>query len=226
VILLVLIVAFAVTGSKKAPVTAARSSRNKTTTTVASGGTTPSTSPGATQATAPVGNTSNTDPADGEPVPLADMGGAEKSYSIGQTGTLYDTADMVPLATITVSAPQFASSDAAGDTPQYGYFATFSVTVADIAPAPSKDDISPSSADFFVQTSDGSRYGTGVQSNVLGGNSVEATGDTDLGTNSVGGTIDLFPGQTTTGTVEIDVPSQHGSLVYAGRGNIEGAWSF
>lgn len=154
------------------------------------------------------------------------LGGPERMYSVGQIGTLYDVTEDVNLATIFVRAPTFSTSDSGGDSPQYGYFASFTVTVADIAPTSSKDTISPSDVDFFVQTSNGTRYGDGVQSNLQEGNSMEATGVNELGTNSVGGSVTLSPGQSTTGTVVIDVPSQHGSLVFSGAGQIDGAWSY
>ena len=153
-------------------------------------------------------------------------GGTVQMYSIGQAGTLYDSADMVPLATITVGTPTFATSDSSGDTAQYGYFATFNVTVNDIAPSSSQDTIGPSDGDFYVQTSDGKQYGTGIQSGVLSGNSIEAAASNELGTNSAGGSVELNPGQSTSGAVVIDIPSQHGQLYYAGGGQIDGAWSF
>ena len=143
-----------------------------------------------------------------------------QSYAVGQTGTLWDPDKMVPLAAITVSAPQFTTSDASGDTPQYGYFATFTVTVTDTAPASSGDTISPSDSDYYV-LANGNGYGDG-QTNL--GNTDKAEGDNYLGANVA--TSGLSPGQSTTGTVTVDVPSQHGSLVYAPDGTALGVWTY
>jgi hypothetical protein len=155
------------------------------------------------------------------------MGGpAVQSYTVGQPGTLYDPDDMVPLATIVVAAPTFSTSDADGDTPQYGFFATFSVTVTDIAPASSQDTIDPTDSDYYVQTPDGKMYGSGAQPNVLQGNSSEASDNYELGYTSSGESIELSPGQSTTGTVVIDVPSQHGQLYYEPDTQAFGDWSF
>jgi hypothetical protein len=150
------------------------------------------------------------------------------NYTVGQTGTVWDSVYMVPLASVTVSAPTFSASDANSDTPQYGDFATFTVTVTDIAPSttPSPDTISPSDGDFYVLLSNGQRYGTGIQQGVQSGNSINAVGPNQLGSNSVGGTITLSPGQSTTGTVVIDMQGQSGQLFYSGGGQIDGAWSF
>jgi len=143
-----------------------------------------------------------------------------QAYAVGQTGTLWDPTKMVAVATIAVSPPQFATSDGSGHVARYGYFATFTVTVTDIAPAASADTISPSDVDFYVMV-DGSRYGFG-QPNV--GNTAQAEGDNSLGTGVEGD--GLTPGQSTTGTVTVDVPSLHGSLVYAPNGDPVGTWSF
>jgi hypothetical protein len=149
-----------------------------------------------------------------------------QAYSVGQAGTLYDPIDMVPLATIVVTAPTFATTDADEDSPQFGYFATFSVTVTDIAPASSQDTVDPSDADYYVQTPDGKKYGSGFQPNVLQGNSAGASDAHELGTDSSGGSIELNPGQSTTGTVVIDMPSQHGQLYYEPDTQPYGMWSF
>jgi hypothetical protein len=156
------------------------------------------------------------------------MGGEKiQAYTVGQTGTLYDAADEVPLATIQVSAPQFSSSDSSGDTPQYGYFASFTVSVTDIAPQSTQDDIGPSDMDFYIQEPNGTTYGDdGEPSGVMSGNSVEAYNGNELGTNSVGGSIELYPGQSTTGLVIVDCPSEHGLLYYDAAGQINGYWTF
>lgn len=90
----------------------------------------------ATSTTAPAG--AGATPSGGaSPDPSAgymDAGPGVIRYSIGQTGRLWDPDESVPYATITVSAPTFSTSDSDGDTPQYGYFATFTVTTTDIAP--------------------------------------------------------------------------------------------
>ncbi len=137
-----------------------------------------------------------------------------QSYTIGETGTLWDPTDGVTLATIKVSAPQFATTDASGNTPQNGFFAIFTVTVTNVAPASSADTITPSSGDFYVLAG-----GTQFASQPDDGN--------DLGINDLGGPA-LGPGQSTTGTVTVDEPSQSGSLVYAPGGGATalGAWSF
>jgi hypothetical protein len=142
-----------------------------------------------------------------------------QTYAVGQTGTLWDPDKMVPLATITFSAPQFATTDGSGHTPQYGYFATFTVTVTDIAPATSADTINPSDADYYV-LANGIGYGYG-QTHI--GNTAQAEGSNYLGSAVSGG---LTPGQSTSGTVTVDVPSQHGSFVYAPNGTALGAWTF
>lgn len=136
-------------------------------------------------------------------------------------------AGKVQLATMSVSAPTFSTIDANGDTPQFGYFATFTVTVTDIAPPSQQNEtISPSDINFYVQLPNGQRYGSGTQDGVQGGYSAAAAGPNELGTNSVGGPITLSPSQSTTGTVTIDMPGQSGLLYYAGAGQIDGAWSF
>ena len=189
--------------------------------------TTSTTAPVVVTTTSPTSaSTSNTNPNDGQPVPAGDMGGLEQTYAVGQTGTLFDTSDNVPLATISVSPPAFSTSDADGDTPQFGYFATFQVTVTDIAPVSTQDDISPSDTDFYVQTPDGQRYGDGSQSGVQSGNTPDASTSSELGTDSSGGSVDLFPGQSTTGTVVIDVPSEHGQIVDTDGSIPYGAWNF
>jgi hypothetical protein len=156
-----------------------------------------------------------------------DAGSAVIRYSVGQTGTLWDPSLSVPLATIKVSAPTFSTSDASGDTPQYGYFATFTVTMTDIAPVSTQDDIWPDSDDFYVEAPDGQIYGNGSQVNVLGGNGSSAALPDDLG-NGANQAADLLPGQSQTGTVVIDVPSGHGQLVYNGSddGQVDGSWAF
>jgi hypothetical protein len=144
-------------------------------------------------------------------------------YTVGQTGTLWDPAYSVPFATIKVSAPTFATSDSGGDTPQYGYFATFNVTMTDIAPAATQDELVPDSDDFYVQFADGNIYGNGDQTGVLGGNGFWAELDNDLGN-----APDLLPGQSASGTVTIDVPGLHGEIVYNGGddGKVDGSWSY
>lgn len=148
------------------------------------------------------------------------------TYNVGQTGTLSD-GGQVQLATILVSAPTFSTTDASGDTPQFGYFATFTVTVTDIAPSSEQNEtISPEDLDFYVQLPNGQRYGSGDQEGVQAGYSAAAAGPNELGMNTVGGSITLSPGQSTTGTVTIDMPGQSGLLYYEGAGQIDGAWSF
>jgi len=154
--------------------------------------------------------------------PVGDMDDAdgELTYAVGQTGTLWDPTEMVVVATISVSALTFATTDASGDTPEYGYFATFTVTVTDIAPASSADTISPSDSDYYVGVG-GTDYGYG-QTDL--GSTPDAEGPDYLGYDvGAGG---LNPGQSTTGTVTVDVPSQHGSLVYSPLGTALGAWTF
>ena len=152
-----------------------------------------------------------------------DAGPGVIRYSIGQTGRLWDPDESVPYATITVSAPTFSTSDSDGDTPQYGYFATFTVTTTDIAPVASQDEFVPDSDDFYVQEPDGQIYGNGDQTGVLGGNGFWA----ELG-NDLGNAPDLLPGQSATGTVTIDVPGLHGLIVYDGSddGQVDGSWSY
>ena len=148
------------------------------------------------------------------------------TYDVGQTGTLSD-GGQVQLATILVSAPTFSTTDANGDTPQFGYFATFMVTVADIAPSSQQNEtINPADLDFYVQLPNGERYNSGDQDGVQGGYSAAAAGPNELGMNTVGGSITLSPGQSTMGTVTIDMPGQSGLIYYAGAGQIDGAWSF
>ena len=148
------------------------------------------------------------------------------TYNVGQTGTLSD-GGRVQLATITVSAPTFSTTDANGDTPQFGEFATFTVTVTDTAPSSDQNEtIDATDSDFYIQLPNGQRYGLGTQSGVQAGNSGEAAGPNELGTNSVGGLITLSPGQSTTGTATIDMPGTTGQLYYSGGGQIDGAWSF
>ena len=149
-------------------------------------------------------------------------------YAVGQSGTLWAPDESVPLATITVSPPTFSTSDASGDTPQYGYFATFTVTMTDIAPASTQDDIAPDSYDFYVEAPGGQLYGNGLQTGVQGGNGAWASLPDDLGNGTSQQATDLLPGQTLTGTVVIDVPSQHGQLVYAGSydGQADGSWAY
>lgn len=159
------------------------------------------------------------------------MGGTKvQAYTVGQTGTLYDPVDQVPLATVMVSSPTFSTSDANGDTPQYGYFATFTITVTDIAPASSQDTIGPDDGEFYIAAPNGSDYGNGSEpTGVLTGNGYEAegvSGYNDLGTNSVGGAVDLNPGQSTTGQITIDCPSEHGQLYWDDGGQNDGYWSF
>ena len=152
-----------------------------------------------------------------------DAGPGVIRYSVGQTGKLWDPDESVPYATIRVSAPTFSTSDSDGDTPQYGYFATFTVTTTDIAPVASKDEFVPDSDDFYVQEPDRQIYGNGDQTGVLGGNGFWAERDNDLGN-----APDLFPGQSATGTVTIDVPGLHGLIVYHGSddGQVDGTWSY
>ena len=152
-----------------------------------------------------------------------DAGPTMIRYTVGQTGRLWDPIESVPYAKITVSAPTFSTSDSDGDVPQYGYFATFTVTMTDIAPPATQDEFVPDSDDFFVQEPDGEIYGNGSQNGVLGGNGFWAELNNDLGN-----APDLFPGQSTTGTVTIDVPGLHGLLVYNGSddGQDDGSWSY
>jgi len=143
-----------------------------------------------------------------------------QSYTVGQTGTLWDPDNMVAIATITVTAPTFANTDADGDTPQYGYFATFTVTVTDIAPLSPAISVVPSDSDYYVSVN-GSDYGYGTPNL---GNTAKAERDDALGNGLPA--KGLNPGQTTTGTVTIDVPSVHGSFVYGPDGTPLGSWSY
>ncbi len=158
-----------------------------------------------------------------------DSGNGVLHYTVGQTGILWDPFFSVPLATISVSAPTFSVTDSDGDTPQYGYFATFTVSMTDIAPAATQDNIMPNSDDFYVQTADGRLFGNGGQPSVLPGNGFWAELPNDLGSSPNGQVdINLLPGQSLTGTVTIDVPDQHGVLVYQGSddGAVDGSWAF
>ena len=114
------------------------------------------------------------------------------------------------------------------DTPQYGYFATFTVTMTDIAPPSTNDDIEPDSDDFYVQDGNGQLYGNGTQAEVQGGNGFWASLPNDLGNETDDPVTDLYPGQSLTGTVLIDVPSEHGQLVYDGSydGQVDGSWAY
>jgi hypothetical protein len=152
-----------------------------------------------------------------------DAGPAPIRYSIGQTGRLWDPDYSCPYATITVSAPTFSTSDSDGDTPQYAYFATFNVSMTDIAPVATHDEFVPDSDDFYVQEPDGRIYGNGDQTGVLGGNGFWAELNNDLGN-----APNLYPGQSTSGTVTIDVPSTHGLILYNGSDDeqVDGSWSY
>jgi hypothetical protein len=174
----------------------------------------------------------NTD-AYGDVVPCNDMGGVEKFYTLHQIGVLYDTADNVPLARIhidSVTSTREVVSDNQVVLPEYGHFVTFTITVNDIAPAYTRDDISDSSdASFFIQTgkTSGARYGVdGGDYGIHQGNSWEAVQPNELGVSPSGADIDLLPGQTMKGTVVIDSPVQHGWLVDDDGGQMNGAWQF
>lgn len=193
-----------------------------------SGSTTPAapTTPGSTAPTTVVTSPTSTSPTSTPTVPSSptsgsggDMAGVQ-TYVVGQTGTLWDPDNEIPLATITVSAPQFATSDSSGDRSQYGYFATFRVTVTDIAPRSSGDTIDPSDSDYYAQVG-GADYGFGQTD---AGNTAAAEGPNYLGVNV--GSNGLSPGQSTTGTVTIDVPSKHGALVYAPDSTDLGVWLY
>jgi hypothetical protein len=143
-----------------------------------------------------------------------------QSYAVGQTGTLWNPDQGVPVATITVTTPTFASTDDAGHSPRYGYFAVFTVTVTDIAPSAGGNDVSPADTDFFASV-DGTRYGYG-QTNLGMTADAERADALGNGLPSSG----LAPGTSTTGTVTIDVPSLHGLLVYAPDGTPLGTWAY
>ena len=61
------------------------------------------------------------------------------------------------------------------------------------------------------------------------GNSLGDAAPNELGTDSAGYAVELRPGQSTTGAVVIDVPSQQGQLVFS-PGNQDyknyGAWRY
>jgi hypothetical protein len=147
------------------------------------------------------------------------MGGLQ-TYAVGQTGTVWDPDKGILVATIAVAAPQFATSDQSGDTPQYGLFVTFTVTVTNISPASAADTIQPDDSDYYVQAN-GGQYGSGLTN---AGKTDAAEQDNYLGANVTA--TGLASGQSTSGTVTIDVPSRHGSLVYAPDGTALGAWAF
>ena len=146
--------------------------------------------------------------------------GGVQTYGLGQTATVWDPDKMLALATISVSQPQFATSDQSGDSPQFGLFATFTVTVKNISAPSAADSIIPDDSDYYVQVN-GSEYGSGLAN---AGKTDAAEQDNYLGSNI--GSAGLASGQSATGTVTIDVPSRHGSLVYAPDGTALGAWSF
>jgi hypothetical protein len=149
------------------------------------------------------------------------------TYTAAQTGTLWDPYYEAPWAKITVSQPTFSALDSDGDTPQFGAFATFTVTVTDISTTANNDWISPGDDDFYVQLPNGQKYGVGNQAGVQNGNSWQASLANELGQNPAGGAaITLYPGQSTTGTIVIDMPQQSGQIVYTGGGQVDGAWTF
>lgn len=162
------------------------------------------------------GSTEPTSPSTSEPA----NPNAVQTLEVGQTAKVWDPDEDLWLATITVSSPQFSTSDGFGDTSQYGYFATFNVTVTDIASPASQDTIDPDDSDYYVQA-DGSDYGYD-QANT--GNTALAEADNYLGSSVPDS--GLLPGQSTTGTVIVDVPSEHGSLVYAPDGTAIVVWTF
>jgi hypothetical protein len=127
-------------------------------------------------------------------------------------GTTTETrANGVPTATISVSDSQLsAAASAKGPGPEYGYFASFKVTV-EAGPTQSLV-VDPS--DFYVQGSDGVHY------NVTSGNSASAAGSQALVH------VSVAPGQTVVGTVTIDESSAHGWVVYAPQGRALDAWWF
>jgi hypothetical protein len=143
-----------------------------------------------------------------------------QTYAVGQTGTVWDPDKMIVLATITVSPPQFATSDQSGDVPQYGLFATFTVTVKNISAPSAADSVTPDDSDYYVLVN-GSEYGSGLAN---AGKTDAAEQDNYLG--STVSSAGVASGQSATGTVTIDVPSRHGHLVYAPDGTALGAWTF
>jgi hypothetical protein len=171
---------------------------------------------------APTGGCNNVNAITDTPVPCDDMGGKTvQHYTVGQAGTLYDPADNVPLARVTVSAPTFSKSDSSGDTPQYGYFASFKVTVTDIAPASTQDTVSPFGS-FYVQEPNGAQFGSSATNS---GNAYQACSSTPACENA-NATTELNPGQTVTGVDIEDVPSMHGAEYFDDGGQIDGYWTF
>lgn len=145
--------------------------------------------------------------------PSGNSTGAEQTFAVGQTGHITETGKVVLTLTVT-NATATTSPASDGTSPANGYFATFTMTATDVSQNQTYD-FSP--ADFYVQTSDGRQF------TFTSGNSVHAAVEQPNNLDSI---QVMNPGQVLTGTITIDEPAQHASLVYAPNLQALVAWTF
>ncbi|HEY9473127.1 MAG TPA: DUF4352 domain-containing protein [Mycobacteriales bacterium] len=128
--------------------------------------------------------------------------------------TLTVTIDGSEAGEITASSPtatQRATSEF-GDPPARGYYVTIVITAK--AATAISEPFSVNPFDFYVRTSDGTHIEYGD------GNAITAQRDDQLNA------VDLNAGEKVNGTLTLDVPAPHGTLVYAPLDRAVGSWSF
>jgi hypothetical protein len=137
------------------------------------------------------------------PLPQDTAPAGPAQFRFGATATV--TQDGQDAMTMTVSAPKFYTKEPGefGSKPERKYFAVFTVAAKAII------GTSLNPYDFYVRGDDGTHYDDAV---VTIGDSLNHG--------------DLTPGEKIKGTVTIDVPDKHGTLVYAPGSQALAEWKF
>lgn len=137
---------------------------------------------------------------------------AETTATMGDTLTV--TVDGSEAGEITASSPTATQRAIGefGERPASGYYITIVITAkaADAVTQP----FSVNPFDFYVRTADGTHIEYGD------GNAITAQRDDQLNA------VDLNAGEKIKGTLTLDVPAPHGTLVYAPLSRAVGTWSF
>jgi hypothetical protein len=136
--------------------------------------------------------------------------GTTQTLATGGKGQVEDNGQVV--ARVKETAATVSSSRVGGVSPANGYFATFTVKIKNTSTTQTYN-VSPS--DFYVSTPAGQHFDTD-------------SGQGEAANNNSGAlqSATLTPGESVTGTVTIDEPAVHGTLVYAISAVPLDSWSF
>lgn len=150
-------------------------------------------------------------PASTVPVPV-ETTPTETTATMGDTLTV--TIDGSEAGEITASSPTATQRAIGefGERPARGYYITIVITAKAATAITEPFSVNP--FDFYVRTTDGTHIEYGD------GNAITAQRDDQLDA------VDLNAGETVKGTLTLDVPAPHGTLVYAPFSQAVGSWSF